>query len=202
MVSAIGGGDQPASPPRDALAVLDLEVTRLAHAPPRPTTSRASVEAPAASYGLVGTGYEARRGHRRPRRGRWTARLNPEDHRTAHGTARPRSCGTAPGHAPPEVAEMPFSIGGGRPESVVRWRQSVCRRVWRPALAPASVPSSRMLDRTGYLAFQACVSISRVGPWSVPWSDCGRLRRGPFGSAGRPGRTASAMPIAAPVATN
>ena len=104
---------------------VDIEASHMRRHDQR---QRGRRRAPAASCGLVGTGCEARRGHRRPRRGHSPARVDPEDYRTARGTARPSSRWTAPGHAPPEVAEMPICARATGRVDVVRARHSVSAR--------------------------------------------------------------------------
>ena len=173
MVSAIGGGDQPASPPRDALALLDLEVTRLAHAPPRPTTSRASVEALAASDGLVGTGYEARRGI--------------DDHDVA---ARP------PGSTRRTIAQLaaPLDQDPVRPSPVTRLLRS--RRGFRSvraARAPAGVIRARHCVRV-WVPWRCCRQRApdlAASNWSVVDHQVTR----PCGGPGRAGDSAPAAAV-------
>jgi hypothetical protein len=140
LVSAIGGSDQPAPPPRNALALVDLEVTLLAHLPPRPTTAQAS--------------------SRRPRPTGWSApAVKPveviDDHDVA---ARP------PGSTPRTIAQpaAPLDQDPVGPRPVTRLlRSRKCRSgalgprlrpwFWRDVLARCLVrrPQSRASPRRG-----------------------------------------------------
>ena len=81
MVSAIGGGDQPASPPPDALCLLALEVTLWPRTCAATTNDSAGVVRRQRRSAGWRHGGDARRGHRRPGRGRSRARSNLEDQR-------------------------------------------------------------------------------------------------------------------------